>query len=60
VSVSTRSTTDLIFAFVRYWKKRLEYNETVHQLFTDSRKLVIQQGRRYGILIRVWGNHETS
>jgi hypothetical protein len=25
------------FAFVRYWRK-LEYNETVHQLFVDFKK----------------------
>jgi hypothetical protein len=26
------------FAFVRYWGKKLEYSETVHQLFTDFKK----------------------
>jgi hypothetical protein len=26
------------FAFVRYWRKKLEYNETVHQLFVDFKK----------------------
>jgi hypothetical protein len=25
-------------AFVRYWKKKWEYNETVHQLFIDFKK----------------------
>jgi hypothetical protein len=32
-----RSTTDQIIAFVRHWKK-VEYNETVHQLFIDFKK----------------------
>jgi hypothetical protein len=26
------------FVFVRYWKKKLEYIEAVHQLFVDVRK----------------------
>jgi hypothetical protein len=25
-------------AFVRYWEKKWEYNETVHQLFIDFKK----------------------
>jgi hypothetical protein len=25
-------------AFVRYWRKKWEYNETVHQLFLDFKK----------------------
>jgi hypothetical protein len=25
-------------AFVRYWRKKWEYNETVHQLFIDLKK----------------------
>jgi hypothetical protein len=25
-------------AFVRYWRKKWEYNETVHQLFIDFKK----------------------
>jgi hypothetical protein len=25
----------LVTAFVRYWRKKWEYNETVHQLFID-------------------------
>jgi hypothetical protein len=32
-----RSTIDQIFPFLRLWKK-LEYNETVHQQFTDFKK----------------------
>jgi hypothetical protein len=27
-----------LFVFVRYWRKKWEYNETVHQLFTDYKK----------------------
>jgi hypothetical protein len=33
--------TDLVLiisALVRYWRKKLEYNETVHQLFIDFKK----------------------
>jgi hypothetical protein len=25
-------------AFTRYWRKKWEYNETVHQLFVDFKK----------------------
>jgi hypothetical protein len=25
-------------AFVRFWRKKLEYNETIHQIFTDFKK----------------------
>jgi hypothetical protein len=27
------------FAFARYWRKKLGYNETVHQLFIDFKKV---------------------
>jgi hypothetical protein len=27
-----------LFAFVRYWRKKWEYNKTVHQLFIDFKK----------------------
>jgi hypothetical protein len=27
-----------LFAFVRYWRKKWEYNETVHQPFIDFKK----------------------
>jgi hypothetical protein len=27
-----------LFAFVTYWRKKWEYNETVHQLFIDFKK----------------------
>jgi hypothetical protein len=26
------------FAFVRYWRKKWKYSETVHQLFVDFKK----------------------
>jgi hypothetical protein len=26
------------FAIIRYWRKKLEYNQTVHQLFVDIKK----------------------
>jgi sorting nexin-29 len=36
------STTDKLLirnsAFVRYWRKKWEYNETVYQLFIDFKK----------------------
>jgi hypothetical protein len=47
--------TDLIrfSAFVRYWKKKWEYNETVHQLFMDFKKAYDSARRKvlYNILI---------
>jgi hypothetical protein len=39
-------------AFVRYWRKNWEYNETVHQPFIDFMKAHDSH--------RVWGAHETS
>jgi hypothetical protein len=49
--------TDLLLitfsAFVRYWKKGWEFNETVHQLFIDFKK-AYYSGRRqvlYNVLI---------
>jgi hypothetical protein len=41
ISVGFNVTDQLLiifFAFVRYWRKKWEYSETVHQLFTDFRK----------------------
>jgi hypothetical protein len=43
-------------AFVRYWKKKWEYNETVHQLFIDFSV----EGRIVQYPHRVWGTNETS
>jgi hypothetical protein len=31
-------TADEIFGYVRHWKKKWDYNETVHQLFIDFKK----------------------
>jgi hypothetical protein len=41
ISVDFDVTDQLLirfFAFVRYWKKKWEYNQTVHQLFIDFKK----------------------
>jgi hypothetical protein len=41
ISAGFHVTDQLIIrfsAFVRYWRKKWEYNETVHQLFIDFRK----------------------
>jgi hypothetical protein len=35
---SNRSTTDQIFCVHQILEKKLEYNETVHQLFIDFKK----------------------
>jgi hypothetical protein len=47
-----RSTTDQIFSIHQILKKKLEYDETVHQLFIDFKKAYDS--------VRVWGTHETS
>jgi hypothetical protein len=48
-----RSTTDQIFCIRLILKKKLEYNETEHQLFTDSKKTYDSVRREvlYNILI---------
>jgi hypothetical protein len=50
-------------AFVRYWRKKWEYSETVHQLFIDFKK-AYDSVRKEVVYIqyshRVWGTHETS
>jgi hypothetical protein len=33
-----RSTTAQTFVFIRHWRKKFEYNETVQQLFTDFKE----------------------
>jgi hypothetical protein len=41
ISVGFDVTDQLLIrssAFVRYWRKKWEYNETVHQLFIDFKK----------------------
>jgi hypothetical protein len=57
-----RSTTDQIFCFRQILEKKWEYNETLHQLFVDFKKAYYSLRREllYNILIRVWGNSETS
>jgi hypothetical protein len=42
-----------ILAFVRYWKRKWECNETVHQLFIDFKKAYDSVSREvlYSILI---------
>jgi hypothetical protein len=49
----TRSTTDQILCIRQILKKKLEYNETVHQLFPDFKKAYDSVGREvlYNILI---------
>jgi hypothetical protein len=44
-----RSTTDQIFAFIRYWRK-WEYSETVHQLFIGFKKAYDSVRRKYCIM----------
>ena len=49
------------FAFVRYWRKKCAYDETVHQLFIDFKKAYYDSVRSevlYSILI--WDTHETT
>jgi hypothetical protein len=43
----------VFFAFVRYWRKKWEYNETVHQLFIDFKRAYDSVRREvlYNILI---------
>jgi hypothetical protein len=41
ISVGFDVTDELLiksFAFIKYWRKKLEYNETVHHLFVDFKK----------------------
>jgi hypothetical protein len=41
ISVGFDVTDQLLirsFAFGRYWRKKWEYNETIHQLFVDFKK----------------------
>jgi len=48
-----RSTIDQYRVFVRYWRKKWEYNVTMHQLFIDSEKAYDSVKREvlYNILI---------
>jgi hypothetical protein len=56
ISVGFDLTDQLLIsfsAFVRYWKKKWEYNETVYQLFIDFKKAYDSVWREvlYNILI---------
>jgi hypothetical protein len=56
ISVGFDVTDQLLiryFAFVRYWRKKWEYNETVHQLFVHTMKAYDSVTREvlYNILI---------
>jgi len=50
---SNRSTTNRIFCIFKYFRKKWEYNETVHQLFIDYKKSYDSFRKRifYSILI---------
>jgi hypothetical protein len=41
------------FAFIRYWRKKWEYNETVHELFIDLTKAynLVRREELYNILM---------
>jgi len=47
---SNRSTADHILCIRQILEKKWEYNETLHQLFIDFRKLMIQLGGRSYII----------
>jgi hypothetical protein len=57
ISVGFNVTDQLLIRFSvfnRYWRKKLEYNETVHQLFIDLKKKAYDSVRReilYNILL---------
>jgi hypothetical protein len=56
VSVGFNVTDQLLIrlsAFARYWRKKWEYNKTVHQLFVDFKKTYDSVRREvlYNILI---------
>jgi hypothetical protein len=56
ISVGFDITDQLLIrfsAFLRYWRKKWEYNETVHQLFKDFKKAYDSVRREvlYNILI---------
>jgi hypothetical protein len=64
ISVGFEVTDQLLIrlsAFLRYWGRKWEYNETVHQLFIAFKKAYDSVRRKvlYNIFI-VWGTYETS
>ena len=59
INVDSDATGRLLIiysAFVKYWRKKWEYNEAVHQLFIDFKKAYDSVGREvlYNILIVFW------
>jgi hypothetical protein len=46
----------ILSAFVTYWRKKLEYNETVHQKFIDFKKAhdSVRREEMFNILIEFW------
>jgi hypothetical protein len=54
-----RSTTDEIFCIHQILEKKLEYNETIHQLFTDFKKAYdsVRKEVLYNILIQFLGTN---
>jgi hypothetical protein len=56
ISVGFDVTDQLLIrfsAFVRYWRKKWEYNETVHQLFIDFKKAYDSVSREFGIPMKL-------
>jgi hypothetical protein len=56
ISVGFDVTVQLLIrfsAFIRYRRKKMEYNETVHQVFIDFKKAYdsVRRGELYNILI---------
>jgi len=54
ISVDFEATGQLLIiysAFVKYLRKKWEYNEAVHQFFIDFKKLMIQLGGRSYIIL---------
>jgi hypothetical protein len=56
ISVDFDETDQLLIrpsAFARHWRKKWEYNETVHQIFVDFKKAYVSVRREvlYNILI---------
>jgi hypothetical protein len=52
ISVGFDVTAQLLIiysAFVEYWRKKLEYNEVVHELFLDFKKAYDSVRREVGI-----------
>jgi hypothetical protein len=71
ISVGFDVTDQLLirfFAFVRYWRKKWEYNETVHQQFIDFKKAYDSVRREvvynilieFGVPIKMWWNETSS